>query len=221
MNHNQSNLFLLVKEGANIIAYPVVVLFPQDETGVRYITFLPLREMRDKYPTALSVVHRQNLHQFGDMIEIKDAEMSFEDENSLLASLCNMLVGPRYQYVQGSDTEYEKQYKCFIESICNVVQQLLKNKPSQKELLNTIYSLIQRGLNAFHSSQTEVIEFMAILDEVINAMVDDNGIITSDSVEVARQYLNDDTDTSSEPTVVDEKDLGWTDTDAQFFANLL
>lgn len=221
MKNNQSNLFLLVKEGPNIIAYPVIVMFPQDETGYRYITFMPLTDLRDKTPNALSIVHRVNLNHFGDTIEIKDAEIPFSDENSLLISLCNMLVGPRYQYIQGIETKYQEQYECFVESICHVAQEFLKSKPSQKHFLGTTYSMIQKTLNIFNASQSEVIEFMAILDEIINAMIDKDGIITSDSVEAARQYL---IEPESEPIVEPEPEndrLGWSETDAQFFTNLL
>lgn len=219
MNNNQSNLFLIVKESANLVAYPVVVMFPQDETGSRYITFMPLRNVRDKTPIAISIVHRINLHYFGDNIEIKDVELPFNDENSLLVSLCNMLVGPRYQYIQGADTQYEQQYICFVESFCHLLQQLLKEKPSQKAFLNKVYSMIQQSLFIFNISQSELVEFMEIIDEIIEATIDDSGIITSESVEAARQYLNSDSETVDAPKSDNEK-TEWADTDAQFFSNL-
>lgn len=213
----KSSLFLLVKEPEGLTAYPIILQMPMDSEGYRYVNFLPLVEMKSKPQIGLAVIHRNTLNAFEDLI-IKEYELSEEDETAVTLCLNNMLCGTRYLYSPMSQAELEIEYQCFAKSVCHMMLRLLSSTTSQKGFLGSLYGIFQRYLPVLNLSSREIMDFMEVLDTIVEETVDQNGYITIESVTKALESIG--TETEQEFQANESSSSFEDDEDASFFAGL-
>ncbi len=212
-----SSLFLLVNEDGQLIAYPCIVQTPTDEDGYRYTNFVPLAETKYRPPSVISIVHKNSLHLLGDVIIIKEYETAPDKDDALTLLLSNMLVGQRYLYQQLDPTEMEQEYTWLVQSICHLMLRILKESPSQKSLLNALSIVFNRYLPVLNITHREAMDFMQVVDSIIEDTIDENGFITIESVnELLDSLGNEEPEHEFKQTQYIADD----DEDSDFFVNL-
>lgn len=198
-------------------AYPIILQMPMDNEGYRYINFMPLVEIQNKPPTGLAIVHRNIIHQFDDLI-VKEYEIGEDDEGALTLCLSNMLCGTRYLYTPMSQNDLEVEYECLAKSICYLMLRLASTTNSQKAFLSALYAVFHRFLPVLNLAQREIMDFMEVLDTIVEETIDENGIITVESITKAMETIGSE---DEQKTQVDVSDLRFdSDEDASFFAGL-
>lgn len=208
----KSNLFLIVSEQDELVAYPVSIIYPMDTEGYQLINFVPLVDLKSKNPNTICVVHRVNLYRFGDNLKINDIEIAYNDNNALLISMCNMLLGPRFAYREIDDEIIKLEYEWFRQAFVTCVIGVVKVSNNQKSLYSVIYNTMRKMFSLFGITQVEAVEFVEVVDEIIEDVLDSNGMITLERLENYR-------DSEGEDTVISPFILDLSDDDAQFFAN--
>ncbi len=213
----QSNLFLLISEDSQLKAYPVLIQKPIDEEGYRYTNFVPLVSPKSKTPTAIAVVHRNALHHLGSDIQVIEFETEADSELALSICLSNMFIGQQYLYSKLDNTLIEQEYKNLVESTCHLMLRILENKPSQKVLLGTFYTVFHRYLPIMNLTQQEVVDFMEILDSITDELIDENGVMTVQSVKTVMENLLVEDEENVETTI---EQFQTSEDDNDFFSGL-
>lgn len=212
-----SNLYLIVRDGSELLALPTLLQYTNDYDGYRIINFLPLVDVASKKPIALSLVHQAALQHLP--VRVLEHEVTHEDELAMSICLSNLLVAPKHLYDTSTIEQLSnKNYDDFTLTFCHYIKHLLAKKVTQKDLISSVYRMLNMLVPALGVTQREFSDLHEIMDGIFDDMADADGVITHVSVDaLLDSYKKEDS-----TTVIDSKpkeDTLFLD-DSDFFSSL-